>query len=223
VNNLVDIIKEVVISMLILNNIKKPDAENLLNSFSGCRKVDFQKNEFLFHLGDKVHYIDLLIDGELQVFKYDESMNEVTLNFFKPVCIVAEWAVLQGIPYPASGRFSKSSSIIRMPTDVFQERLNNSIALNHIMMYALMDKIYALNNVIDRGLTMDSFKRVTHFLAECSDDYLLMKQNQLAPMLYLRPETFSRILRNLKNKNLLDCDKGKIIILDRNGLRKIME
>jgi hypothetical protein len=46
VNNLVDIIKEVVISMLILNNIKKPDAENLLNSFSGCRKVDFQKMNF---------------------------------------------------------------------------------------------------------------------------------------------------------------------------------
>lgn len=208
--------------MHILNNIKKPEGKDLIDSFSGCRRIDYQKNEFLFHLGDKVQYIDLLIEGELQIFKYDEAMNEVTLNFFKPVCIIAAWAVLQGIPYPASSRFTKGSSILRMPTSVFQDKLNNNIALNHIILCALMDKIHTLNNVIDRGLTMDSLKRVTVFLSECSDDYLQMKQNQLASMLYLRPETFSRILRNLKSQKLIDLDKGKIIILDKNGLGKII-
>lgn len=51
--------------------------------------------------------MDLLVNGDLQVFKYDGNMNEVTLTFFRPVCIVAEWAVIQGIPYPASARFTK--------------------------------------------------------------------------------------------------------------------
>lgn len=207
---------------MILRYIKKPKSEDLLNAFSGCKRVSFNKNEFLFHMGDQASYLDLLVDGNLQVFKYDGNMNEMTLHFFKPYNLIAEWAVLQGIPYPASGRFTRKSLVLRMPMEEFQERLHKNILLNHIVMYSLVSKMETLNIAINRGLTMDSLQRVAHYLYYSSGEATALKQNQISSLLYLRPETFSRILKQLKDMGYITTEKGKIVILDREALRKFI-
>ncbi|XDD42318.1 Crp/Fnr family transcriptional regulator [Leptospira sp. WS60.C2] len=207
---------------MIIQHITKSSPESLLKAFAGCMELTFEKDEFLFHAGDHVTHMDLLVNGDLQVFKYDGNSNEVTLTFFRPVCIIAEWAVIQGIPYPASARFIKKSTILRMPLSEVQNRLNANIELNHILMHSLMNKIDTLNLAINRGLTMDAMQRVAHFLFYGTPDSLSLKQTQMASLLYLRPETFSRILKQLKDQGLVDTQKGEITILDKEGLLKIL-
>ncbi|PJZ47351.1 Crp/Fnr family transcriptional regulator [Leptospira brenneri] len=207
---------------MITKYLTQPNPESLMKAFEGCKELSFSKDEFLFHGGDKVAYLDLLVTGDLQVFKYDGNMNEVTLTFFRPVSIIAEWAVIQGIPYPASGRFTKKSTILRMPLTEVQSRIHKNIELNHILMHSLMNKIETLNLAINRGLTMDAMQRVAHFLFYGTPDSLSLKQTQMASLLYLRPETFSRILKQLKDQGLIDTQKGEITILDKEGLLKIL-
>lgn len=194
---------------MIIKYLTQPNPESLRKAFEGCQELTFSKDEFLFHGGDPVAYMDLLVSGDLQVFKYDGNMNEVTLTFFRPVSIIAEWAVIQGIPYPASGRFTKSSTILRMPLSEVQTRIHKNIELNHILMHSLMNKIDTLNLAINRGLTMDAMQRVAHFLFYGTPDSLALKQTQMASLLYLRPETFSRILKQLKEQGLIDTQKEK--------------
>jgi len=85
-----------------------------------------------------------------------------------------------------------------------------------------MNKIETLNLAINRGLTMDAMQRVAHFLFYGTPDSLALKQTQMASLLYLRPETFSRILKQLKDQGLVDTQKGEITILDKEGLLKIL-
>lgn len=207
---------------MIIKYLTQLNSESLMKAFAGCQELSFSKDEFLFHGGDKVSYMDLLVTGDLQVFKYDGNMNEVTLTFFRPVSIIAEWAVIQGIPYPASGRFTKNSTILRMPLTEVQSRIHKNIELNHILMHSLMNKIETLNLAINRGLTMDAMQRVAHFLFYGTPDSLTLKQTQMASLLYLRPETFSRILKQLKDQGFIDTQKGEISILDKEGLLKIL-
>jgi CRP/FNR family transcriptional regulator len=148
--------------MFTLNFIQKPTQEDLLNAFNESKSQEFEKGSFLFHAGDSIQYFDLLISGEIQIFKYDSHMNELTLNFFHPVSLVAEWAVLQGIPYPAV-RFSKKSVIRRLPIFEFRNILQTDVKWNHIIIHSLVQKIDSLNSVVDPGLTMDSIQRVAHF------------------------------------------------------------
>ncbi len=207
---------------MIMKYLSKPESQSFLKAFDGCQEITFEKNEFLFHAGDNVAYMDLLISGDLQIFKYDGKLNEVTLSFFRPVSIVAEWAVLQGIPYPASGRFTGKSTILRMPLADVQNRIHTNIELNHILIHSLLNKIETLNLAINRGLTMDALQRVAHFLFYGTPDSLKLKQTQMASLLYLRPETFSRILKQLKDQGLVEIHKGEISILDVEGLLKIL-
>lgn len=203
--------------------VPKPSSEEIINSFSECKKISYKKDEFLFHSGDKVHYLDLLIEGKIQIFKYDRNANKITLNFFFPISIVAEWAAISEIPYPASGRFIEDSLIFRMPIERFKQKLKEDVILNHLIMHSLIGKIGILNTTINRGLTMESLQKVAHFLYYSPNDLLTLKQTQIASMLYMRPETFSRILKQLKDKDLIETDKGHIILKDKEKLTEYLE
>jgi CRP-like cAMP-binding protein len=207
----------------ILNKtIGKPSKESLLLVFQDCKKLKFEPNEFLFHAGDSIQYLDLLVEGSIQIFKYDGNQNEITLNYFNPVSIVAEWAVIMGIPYPASAKFVKPSSVYRMSLENFQNKLNNDVNFNHILMFSLLGKIEIMNSTINRGLTMDSLHRVAHFLYFSNDELLKLKQNQIASLLYLRPETFSRTLKHFKDQGTIKIEKGRIEILNRENLKELI-
>ncbi|MCU0825263.1 MAG: Crp/Fnr family transcriptional regulator [Leptospira sp.] len=200
---------------MISNSLEKPTPDLLKKAFSECKELRFSKGEFLFHQGDSVGYIDLLVSGKLQIFKVDGNQNEVTLTFFVPVQIVAEWAVLQGNDYPASGRFSEDSIVRRMSVTEVKDKLKNSIEWNQILIHSLTNKIETLNLAINRGLTMDSLQRVAHFLFYSNPEFLSLKQTQISSLLYLRPETFSRMLKQLKDLGCIEIQKGSIVILDR--------
>lgn len=202
--------------------VQRPTPDQIQEIFKTCKQVSFQKDEFLFQEGDTATYLDLLLKGKVQIFKYDSNFNEITLNFFAPVSLIAEWAVINEIPYPASGRFTTESLVLRMPLVELKERLKKSVILNHLIVHSLNNKIQTLNMTINRGLTMDGMQRVVHFLYHSPENYLDLKQNQIASMLCLRPETFSRILKQLKDKEIIDTDKGRIILKDRNKLQNYL-
>jgi CRP/FNR family transcriptional regulator len=149
-------------------------------------------------------------------------LNEITLHFFSPISLVAEWATINEVPYPASARFIEDSKICRMPLGLFKSKLKTNVILNHLIMYSLIQKIHFLNMTIDRGLTMDGFQRVLHFLYYSPENYLELKQTQIASMLYLRPETFSRILKELKIQEIIEIEKGKITIKNKEKLQSIL-
>lgn len=202
--------------------LEKPSSLTLQKAFEGCKEVKYSKGEFLFHEGDSVSYVDLLISGKLQIFKVDGNFNEVTLTFFSPVNIIAEWAVLQGSDYPASAKFVADSIIKRMTISEVKEKIHQNIELNHILIHSLTNKIETLNLAINRGLTMDALQRVSHFLFYSTPEFLTLKQNQISSMLYLRPETFSRILKQLKDLNCIEIEKGSIKIINRESLLNII-
>lgn len=202
---------------------EKPPMELIQPIFKKYKKLSFQKGEFLFHEGDEPKYVDLLVEGKVQIFKYDTNYNEITLNFFAPISLVAEWAVIQQIPYPASARFAETSQVYRMTVDDLKLCLKENLILNQYFIFSLAEKIKVLNMTIDRGLTMDSYQRVLHFLYFSPESMLELQQTQIASLLCLRPETLSRVLKVLKAKRIVQIEKGKINILNKSALHKEMD
>lgn len=75
---------------------------------------------------------------------------------------------------------------------------------------------------INRGLTMDSLQRVAHFLYHLPPEFPVLSHGQIASMLVLRAETFSRILKQLKEKRIIDAERGQIKILNKEGLKQFL-
>ncbi|PJZ58270.1 Crp/Fnr family transcriptional regulator [Leptospira barantonii] len=198
------------------------DDREILSVFSKGKTERYKKGEFLFHEGDIPDSLDLLTEGRIQIFKYGGNSNEITMNFFTPIGLIAELAILSGIPYPASGRFIEDSTVIRLPFSSFKDEIKNNIALNRLLVQSLFQKLQTLNMTINRGLTMDSLQRVAHFLYHLPPEFPVLSHGQIASMLVLRAETFSRILKQLKEKRIIDTERGQIKILNKEELKQFL-
>ncbi|TGM58888.1 Crp/Fnr family transcriptional regulator [Leptospira adleri] len=207
---------------MLLNLFEELEDREIISIFSKGKTEHYKKGEFLFHEGDIPNSLDLLTEGRVQIFKYDGNSNEITMNFFSPHSLIAELAIITGIPYPASGRFITDAVVIRLPLSLLKSEIKNNISLNHLLVQSLFQKIQALNMTINRGLTMDSMQRVAHFLYHLPVDCPPLNHGQIASMLILRAETFSRILRQLKDLQIIDAERGQIKILNREGLKQFL-
>lgn len=191
--------------------------------FQGAKLTSFSKGEFLFQEGDVPEYFDLLIEGHLQLFKYDTNSNEATIAFFSPVSLVAELASLCNFKYPASARFSADGKVAILPIASLKDLINHDIKLNHYLIQCLLEKLQTLNLTLNRGLTMDTMERVAHFFYYMPADFPDLKHNQIASMLFIRAETFSRALKELKDAGILEVNKGQIEVLNRDGLKRFIK
>jgi len=195
---------------------------DIKKNFENAKILSFSKGEFLFQQGNDPEYLDLLIEGQLQLFKYDNNMNEATLAFFSPISLIAELASLCNFPYPASARFVSDGKVARMPIIQLKDIIQREFAMNHFLIQCLLEKVQTLNLTISRGLMMDTMERVAHFLYHMPDDFPMLKHNQIASMLLIRAETFSRALKELKDAGIIESSKGQIQLLKREDLKKYL-
>ncbi|MCB1199587.1 MAG: Crp/Fnr family transcriptional regulator [Leptospiraceae bacterium] len=186
--------------------------------FPEAQHFKIKRSKFIFYEGDKPAYCDFLISGNVQIFKYDSNANEITLNYFTDGSIIAELAVIENIEYPATARCISDVELLRCPISEFHKKLKENVDLNQLILKSLLEKMKILNLTINRTLTMDSLQRVSHFLYHFPLDTCNLKHHQIASMLALRPETFSRALKILRETNAIEVEKTCIKLLQKEKL-----
>ncbi len=190
----------------------------MLNRIS--RHKEFKKDNILFLEGDRSERLHILVEGILKVYKCDKAGNEIVLNLFYPTTLVAEIACLEHMPYPATAVFETDGKIISIDYAAFENDflLNPEISLSIIK--SLTHKIKALDKVITQNLTMDSTARAAKFIYDNDTLLLKLKQNKIAAILNIAPETMSRIMKKFKTAGIVSQKSG---ILDKEALKSFFE
>jgi len=165
-----------------------------------ARQRRFQKGEILFFEGDAPNDLVVLTKGVLKLFKTSSSDKEVILHHFTPVSLVAEVAVLHRIPYPATAVFEADSEVLLINYDAFESIFLSNPELARILLLSLSKKIRMLESVIERGLVMDASERVITFIRKSPELLITMRHYEIANILNLTPETFSRTLKKLQQE-----------------------
>jgi len=158
----------------------------------------FRKGEILFFEGDAPKDLVVLTKGVLKLFKTSSSDKEIVLHYFTPVSLVAEVAVLHRIPYPATAVFEADSKVLLIDYDAFEEIFLNNPELARILILSLSKKVRMLESVIERGLVMDASERVLNLIRTSPELLETMRHYEIANILNLTPETFSRTLKKLQ-------------------------
>jgi len=200
-------------------NLNEKELE-ILSSFS--RKKDFSKGEILFYEKDMPKSLTLLLDGVLKVYKTDAKNNEVVMHRFYPKVLVAEMAVMEEVPYPASAAFESDGSVIEIDFEKFKESFfsNPKIALS--VFKSLSRKIKYLENVIALNIVLDSTARVAKYICE-NDEALHFKHTVLAQYLHMTPETLSRIFKKFIKLGFLEKEGTSYVIKNQESLKILFE
>ena len=195
-------------------NIKKLEQISYFKSYDA--------DELLFYEGDAPDKLYILVDGVLRLYKTNPKGQEIYIHQFVPTSMVGELANFENIPFPASARFVTSGTVLKIDYRALENMLFENPVICMEIIKSLTRKLKILANVIHNEMILTSEAKVAKFIYEHGELFETVKNNQIAAILNVSPETLSRTLAKLKKKGIISIDKSHTItILNENALRQL--
>ena len=188
------------------------DEETFAKLSSIARSRSYKKDEILFFQGEEPKELVILTKGVLKLFKTATNDKEIVLNYFTPVSFVAEVALLHRIPYPATATFAADSEAILINYKEFESIFLSNPELARLLILSVSKKVRMLESVIERGLVMDATERVINMIKKSSELLETMRHYEIANILNLSPETFSRILKKLQKEKKIHKENDHWVV-----------
>jgi CRP/FNR family transcriptional regulator len=163
----------------------------------------YKEGETLFVAGDKSSVLMLLVEGVASVFKHDDKGNEIVISYFKRHEFLAEAAILRHTPLPSSARFQTDGKLIKIDLDAFEKLFLKPSGVAYAIIESLLSKIELLQQNIHYNMATKSIDKVLHFYTKNPRLSVDLKQYEIASVLGMAPETFSRNIRKLVKENKL--------------------
>lgn len=189
---------------------------NILQKFD-IRPKHYGKNTFLHVEGDSCSYMDILLSGELEIQKIDQSGNLLTVTRFFPISSLGENLMFgNSNSYPMNAFCPVESEILHLN----REFILFLCAENQSFLLAL------LGDISDKAIILtDKIKMISHkSLREKLLDYLIWEskiqknsliklrtsKKHLAQLLGVQRTSLSRELAKMRDEGLLEFDSQSI-------------
>jgi len=178
-----------------------------------------KKNKIIFYQGDDSSFLNILVEGEAEIYKYDNKKNKILIHYLKTPNLLAERANLENIPYPANCKMVTDGIILKIEFKKFKNIFNNTNMCFKITK-SLLSKMNQLENIIENNLLLDIPTRIAKFIYENPNQFLNLKQHQIANLLNIKPETLSRKLKLFKELGIIENKNSKLIIKNKEKLKE---
>lgn len=194
------------------------------------RRISRSVRSASYRAGDDVHTADecsglvVVITGQLRVFSPKEDGREITLFrlFERDVCLFSASCMMRNIDFEVSVVAQEDSSVIIVPTDVFNAIAGHDIAvmkfMNDIMASRMSDMMWLMDQVLNRKLD----GRLAALLVEESrlrgSLRLQLTHEELAGHLGSAREVISRTLGYLQREGEVELGRGYVEIKDEDAL-----
>lgn len=183
-------------------------------------KRQCKKGNILFYEGDRAKSFFLLLSGRVRVYK-SPANKELTLHLFEPLNFIAEMPAFKQGFYPASAICETNCELLELEFNAFKGLCEDNIEFALMMMGSLFEKIKILEKELSQ-VSISLKERFINYLLENEAILPRLMQRQISTELNVRAESLSRTIKELKNAGLIGTDKGKIQLLDKDGLRRLI-
>lgn len=166
------------------------DALNALENIS--RIYEYQEGASLFLQGEMSDALMLLVDGVVSIFKHDSKGNEIVIGYFNRYALLAEAATLRHTPLPSSARFQSDGAILKIDIEEFEKLFITHPKISQAIIESLLQKIELLQQNIHFNIATNAADKILQFYQQNSSLSANLKQYEIASILGMTAETFSR-------------------------------
>lgn len=187
------------------------------------------EGEWLFAQGDPAARFYLVEAGQIRLFRLAADGAEKIIEIVSPGQTFAEALMFMRAPrYPVSAAALDPTTLIALDANDFAAMLRDSVDTCFVVLAALSQRLRALIGEIDDLTLHTARSRVARYLlSHCPPDRraltLEVPKAVLASRLSIKPETFSRVIRQLTTEGVLEVHGGHITIRDRDALERAGE
>lgn len=192
---------------------------------AGAVRQRIEEGQWLFSQGDLARRFHLVQKGQIRLFRLSPEGAEKVIEIVSAgQTTFAEALIFLSTPrYPVCAAALETCEVIVIDSADFAKMLRESVDTCFTVMGALSMRFRALIDEID-NLTLYSAKsRVARWLlAHCPEDRrafeLDVRKGVLASRLSVKPETFSRVIKQLTTDGVLSVHGAHVTILARDTL-----
>ena len=176
---------------------------------------EYEEGATLFLEGDVSDSLMLLIDGIVSIFKHDNKGNEIVIGYFNRYDLLAEAATLRHTPLPSSATFKSGGAILKIDIVEFEKLFITHPNISYEIIQSLLKKVDLLQQNIHFNIASTSTEKILHFYRENPTLSLDLKQYEIASILGMVPETFSRNVKKLVKEGKLEKVSTGYKIIDK--------
>ena len=195
---------------------------NLKDLYNQTHMKTYSKDSIVFYEGDDSDYLHILLKGDIKLYKTTPKGTQIQINRLASPGLIGEYACFENHPFPATCEFVTEGVMGLLPFSVVYRHLNDpNFSLEIIK--SLTAKMSVLSALVHKETVLSSEAKVADLITQKLSLFQRLKNNELASILNLTPETFSRILTKFKKENLISIRKNQIIIHNEDALYSIVE
>ena len=196
--------------------------EQVKSVYAQMQVRQYTKGSIVFYEGDEGEYLYVLLEGTVKLFKTSPKGTTIHMHNFVAPEMVALFPTLERIPFPATCEFLTDGAIGLLPLDKLYGCLNNTkLALSLIS--SLLKRMKILAELLHKETIYSSEAKIADFILNNASIFERLKNNEIASILNMTPETLSRILTKLKKEKVITIKDHVVTILDEDALREIVE
>jgi len=188
--------------------------ENKLQELAVISAVyHYDKDSILFIEGELSDSLMILVEGEVKICKHDNKGNKINIGFFTPYALLAEGATLRRTPFPSSAYLETDAVVIKIQLDAFTEEFMQDPHICYEIIQSLLEKMQLLQNNIHMNLASTAKEKILTFYERNENLKLKMKNYEIASLLGISAETFSRNAKQLvKEKKIQKLEHSYSLI-----------
>ncbi|MCL4396545.1 MAG: Crp/Fnr family transcriptional regulator [Chloroflexi bacterium] len=185
------------------------------------RAVD--KDEVVFLEGDPCQGLYVVREGSVKIFKLSPEGREQILSFVRGGDSFNEVAVFDGGPNPANVSATEPTKLWVVPRPVVDELIQKYPQVAMAIIRNLGTRLRHLVGLVeDLSLRQVSSRLAKLLLETASVDERALTQQEMAARVGTVREMIGRSLKQLEARGLIEMERGRIVILDREGLEEIV-
>jgi CRP-like cAMP-binding protein len=168
----------------------------------------------------------MVLSGGIKLFRMSADGQEKIIEIVKPGQVFAEALMFTDqMDYPVSSAALSDTEVLSINAKHFKNMLWDSTDTCLQLLGAMSLRLRALVNEIDNLTLHSGTCRVASYLVQelpegHKEFKLEIAKNIIAARLSIKPETFSRIIKNLKSQGILSIDGNSVIIHDFDKLKQ---
>lgn len=191
---------------------------------------NFKKKDIVFYEKDASNAVYWIKKGKIRLYKEHALGKEFTTTFMKSNDVLGFTSVVGNQPYSHSAICMDDTVCIKIPSDIFLEKMYTLPGLQQYLFKVLSQKnIQLSSSLVDlaynsvRKRVADSLLILEHNFNSSNESTfsISIPRDELATMVGTSPESVIRVLSNFKADKIIEINGSEICILDKNRLAEV--
>jgi len=194
-----------------------------------CRTMALKNDETLFHQGGDAHSFYIVLAGNIKLFRVSPDGHAKVIEMVKPGEAFAEALMfMEQHRYPLNAAAMGKTEVLVVPNQFYKEILLAQPECGLKLMGNMAIKLHRRINEIETLTLQNTRHRLGNYLFGLAPDpaaiscsfRLPMAKQLIASQLAMQPETFSRLIKEMKEQGIIEVNGAEISVNDLQALRE---